>query len=344
MKKSVRAYIYDPQSIRRACYTSYAGKSKKQRRKKEVTEVMDNIDDFIEDALNEIKSGTYEVGEYRHFDLHDKKKKRRISVQPYKHRCIQNVYKDAVEPIVVNQATDDMCAGLPKRGVTAKEKRWSVVNKVQRLIRSSKYTHIWQGDISGFYYNIRNVVVMKSLERKISDKEALRLIRQHVMAQKDLAIGDPMSHLIASLVISQLVRHLKSLGAVLVNYADDFIVFSDDEFKLKRIATAAQKFAITKLRLRFKPYQIRRIDKGPFRFCGFVYYPNGKVFLLSRTKKRYIRTRHKARSLASYNGMLLACNSRNLRKKVEQFDNYKRNAKTTYSFRGKENEGRPAYR
>ena len=344
MKKSVRAYIYDPQSMRRACYTSYAGKSKRQRRKKEVTEVMDNIDDFIEEALNEIKSGTYEVGKYRHFDLHDKKKKRRISVQPYKHRCIQNVYKDAVEPIVVNQATDDMCAGLPKRGVTAKEKRWSVVKKVQRLIRSSKYTHIWQGDISGFYYNIRNVVVMKSLERKISDKEALRLIRQHVMAQKDLAIGDPMSHLIASLVISQLVRHLKSLGAVLVNYADDFIVFSDDEFKLKRIAAAAQKFAITKLRLRFKPYQIRRIDKGPFRFCGFVYYPNGKVFLLSRTKKRYIRTRHKARSLASYNGMLLACNSRNLRKKVEQFDNYKRNAKTTYSFRGKENEGRPAYR
>ena len=81
MKKSVRAYIYDPQSMRRACYTSYAGKSKRQRRKKEVTEVMDNIDDFIEEALNEIKSGTYEVGEYRHFDLHEKKKKRRISVQ-----------------------------------------------------------------------------------------------------------------------------------------------------------------------------------------------------------------------------------------------------------------------
>lgn len=334
MKKSVRAYIYDPQSMRRACHTSYEGKSKRQRRKKEVTEVMDNLDDFIEDALNEIKSGTYEVGEYRHFDLHDKKKKRRISVLPYKHRCIQNVYKDAIEPIVVNQATDDMCAGLPKRGVTAKDKRWSVVNKVQRLMRSSKYTHIWQGDISGFYYNIRNVIVMKLLERKVRDREALRLIRQHIMAQKDLAIGDPISHLIASLVISQLVRHLKSLWAVLVNYADDFIVFSDDEFKLKRIAAAAQKFAITKLRLRFKPYQIRRIDKGPFRFCGFVYYPNGKVFLLSRTKKRYIRTRHMARSLASYNGMLMACNARNLRKKVEQFDNYKKNAKTTNSLCG----------
>lgn len=344
MKKSVRAYIYDPQSMRRACYTSYAGKSKRQRRKKEVTEVMDNIDDFIEEALNEIKSGTYEVGEYRHFDLHDKKKKRRISVQPYKHRCIQNVYKDAVEPIVVNQATDDMCAGLPKRGVTAKDKRWSVVNKVRRLMRSSKYTHIWQGDISGFYYNIRNVVVMKLLERKVRDREALRLIRQHIMAQKDLAIGDPISHLIASLVISQLVRYLKSLGATLVNYADDFLVFSDDEHKLKRLAAAAQKFAVTKLRLRFKPYQIRRIDKGPFRFCGYVYYPNGKVFLLSRTKKRYIRTRHKARSQASYNGMLMACNARHLRKKVEQYDNYKKHAKTTNALCRQEDKSRPAYR
>lgn len=337
MRKSTRAYIYNASHLYDACHTSYEGKSEKQRQKPEVMAVMQDVDGFSKKVLGEIFSGEYRVGEYSHFKLRDKKKERDISVLPYKDRCVQNLYKAAVEPLIINQATDDMCAGLPLRGVTASDPRWSVVKKIQHIMRSSHAVYMWQADICKFYDNIHNVLVMKQLERLVSDKVVLSLLRAHIMKQRRLAIGDPISHLIASLMIAPLVRFLKERGAILVNYADDFFVVAPTKHELVRLAKDAKSFAATKLRLHFKPYQIRRIDAAPFRFCGFVFHPNGKVFLLSDTKKKYVRTRHKASSLASYNGMLQVCNSRHLRKKVEKFDNNKKhhkNEKATYAFCG----------
>lgn len=335
MKKSTRAYIYNLRHLHDACYTSYDGKSAQQRQKPEVVEVMEHIDDFAKDTLKSIMAGTYRVGAYRHFRLRDKKKERDISVLPYGDRCVQNLYKGAVEPLIVNQATDDMCAGLPGRGVTSSTARWCVVRKVQHLLRSSKAVFMWQGDISKFYDNIRNVLVMRELERIITDKVVLSLLREHLMQQRKLAIGDPISHLIASLMMAPLVRYLKANGAIIVNYADDFLGVAETEEEMYRIAKLADKYAIKHLRLHFKPYQIRRIDLAPFRFCGYVYHPNGKVSLAKDTKKKYIRSRHKKRSLASYNGMLLVCNSRHLRKKVERYDNNKKRPihdQTTHTF------------
>ena len=334
-KRSIRSYIYDRANLREACYVSYQGKSARQRRKAEVRAVMDDLETFVERKNGEIRSGTYRVGDYRHFHLKDRKKRRRISVLPYGDRSVQNLYKSGIEPVIVNQATDDMCAGLPGRGVTASEAKWCVVLKVQRILRTDEAVWMWQGDIRKFYDSIRNVIVMKQLERIISDKVVLELVREHVMKQRELAIGDPFSHLLASLVIAPLVRYMKANGATVVNYADDFWCVARTKEEIYRIKNMAERFAVTRLRLHFKPSQVRRIDAAPFRFCGFVFYPNGKVFLCSDTKKRYVKSRHRRRSVASYNGMLICCNSRHLRKKVEMNDNNrKRHGKGTDTLRG----------
>lgn len=320
-KRSIRAYIYDIGNIIDACHVSYRGKSQRQRQRAEVRKVMDDTFAFATKVRGKIVGGTYKVGDYRHFELKDRKKKRNISVLPYADRCVQNDYKGGIEPVIINQATDDMCAGLPGRGVTSSIDKWCVVRKVQRIMRTDKAVWMWQGDISKFYDSIHNVIVMKELERIVSDKEVLSLMREHVMKQGELAIGDPMSHLLASLVIAPLVRYLKANGATLVNYADDFWCVAETREEMYRIKKLAEEYAVTHLRLHFKPSQVRRIDAAPFRFCGYVFYPNGKVLLCSDTKKKYVRTRHKERSKASYNGMLLCCNSRHLRKKVEMNDN-----------------------
>ena len=320
-RQSIRGYIYDVGHLIEACHTSYENKSQHQRRKPEVRAVMDDTLSFATAKLAEITGDTYRVGDYRHFPLRDRKKVRPISVLPYADRCVQNLYKGGVEPVIINQATDDMCAGLPGRGVTSSEARWCVVRKVRNIMKKDGAVWMWQGDISKFYDNISNVIVMRELERIVTDKVVLALLREHVMKQSNLAIGDPISHLIASLVIAPLVRHLKAHGATLVNYADDFWCVAPTREEAYRIKRLAEKYAVTHLRLHFKPSQVRRIDAGPFCFCGFVFHPNGKVFLSSETKRRYVKSRHKKRSRASYNGMLLMCNSRHLRKKVEMYDN-----------------------
>lgn len=320
-RQSIRAYIYDVGHLIEACHTSYENKSPRQKQKPEVRAVMDDVVAFSVGMNKEIINGTYHPGDYRKFSLKDRKKVRMISVLPYCDRSVQNLYKGGVEPVIINQTTDDMCAGLPGRGVTASEARWCVVRKVRNIMKKDGAVWMWQGDISKFYDNIRNIIVLRELERIVTDKVVLALLREHIMKQSNLAIGDPISHLIASLVISPLVRDLKAHGATLVNYADDFLCVAPTREEAYRIKRLAEKYAVTHLRLHFKPSQVRRIDDGPFRFCGFVFHPNGKVFLSSETKRRYVKSRHKKRSRASYNGMLLVCNSRHLRKKVEMYDN-----------------------
>lgn len=320
-RQSIRAYIYDVGHLIEACHTSYENKSQRQKQKPEVRAVMDDVVSFSVRMNKEIVDGTYHPGDYRKFNLKDRKKVRAISVLPYCDRSVQNLYKGGVEPVIINQTTDDMCAGLPGRGVTASEARWCVVRKVRNIMRKDGAVWMWQGDISKFYDNISNVIVMRELERIVTDKVVLGLLREHIMKQGNLAIGDPISHLIASLVIAPLVRELKANGATLVNYADDFWCAAPTREEAYRIKRIAEKYAVTHLRLHFKPSQVRRIDAGPFRFCGFVFHPSGKVFLTSETKRRYVRMRHRSRSVASYNGMLLACDSRHLRKKVEMYDN-----------------------
>ena len=99
-KKSIRSYIYDKANLREACYVSYQGKSARQRRKAEVRAVMDDLETFVERKNGEIRSGTYRVGDYRHFLLKDRKKRRRISVLPYGDRGVQNLYKAGIEPVI----------------------------------------------------------------------------------------------------------------------------------------------------------------------------------------------------------------------------------------------------
>ena len=142
MRKSTRAYIYDSSNLTEACHVSYRGKSQRQRQKAEVRVIMDDIPAFCEQTMAQIHSGTYHVGQYRHFPLRDRKKVRYISVLPQSDRCVQNLYKGAFEPLVLRQVTDDMCAGLPGRGVTARDPRWSVVTKMRRAIRSSQCVYI----------------------------------------------------------------------------------------------------------------------------------------------------------------------------------------------------------
>ena len=63
-----------------AVYDSYTAKSSRQRAKREVIEVMADVDGFCQRKQMELASGCYHVGGYRHFRLRDKKKERDMKI------------------------------------------------------------------------------------------------------------------------------------------------------------------------------------------------------------------------------------------------------------------------
>jgi len=319
MKKSTREYILNPWNLRNAVLKSYRRKTKRQREKREVKEVMDNFWSFVEATNKELVDGTYRVGEYRHFVIHDKKD-RNVSVLPYKDRCVQNLVKDAIEPIIMNKMTDDMYGGLPKRGIVTKRGNRSMTRRMRSIVSSGKYGWYWMGDIKKFYDSLNNAVIMKRVERCIHDPFTVGLIRQFVWAQPTLAIGDPFSHLLANLCMSDLVRYIKCKypECEIVNFADNIIVFAKSKDEANNVGKDARSFAATKLRLHFHDGDHSApIDTiNGIHFCGRVYFTNGKVKLRKGTKENISRAKDKPLSTASYKGILCSANCKHLSKVI----------------------------
>lgn len=152
MKKSTRDYILNPFNLRRAVLKLYMAKSKRQREKQEVQDVMNNLLNWVCITSEELRNGTYKVGDYRHFVIHDKKD-RNISVLPYKDRCVQSLVKDAIEPVILKKITDDMYGGLPGRGIVTKNHNRSVTRRMRRIVTSGRYSSYWMGDIEKVRYS-----------------------------------------------------------------------------------------------------------------------------------------------------------------------------------------------
>ena len=307
-----------------AVYDSYMAKSSRQRAKREVVEVMADVDGFCQRKQRELTNGGYHVGDYRHFRLKDKKKERDISVLPYEDRCVQNAIKDAIEPLLLRQMNDDMMGGLPDCGVLARDKRHQVVARMRVLMNNRSLKYCLQGDIKKFYDHVDNVISMRFIERQVTDKRTRAIIRQHLFNQKRLAIGDPFSHLIANLNMSVIIRKAKKLygdSIKVVNFADDFIAFSKDKTILNALRKDMQQWAKA-MRLHYKRMYVRPVDGQDIIFCGYK-FGRGYVHLTQRTKKRYVKARHKERSMGSYQGIIGVADTKHLKLKVQINDNNK---------------------
>lgn len=311
-----------------AVYDSYAAKSNRQRKKREVAEVMADVDGFCHRKQTELSEGSYHVGDYRHFLLKDKKKERDISVLPYEDRCVQNAIKYAIEPLLLRQMNDDMMGGLPGCGVLASDKRHQVVARMRVLLNDSSLRYCLQGDIKKFYDHVDNIISMRLIERQVKDKRTLAVIRQHLFNQKKLAIGDPFSHLIANLNMSVIIRKAKEKYGkriALVNFADDFIAFSRDKKTLENLRRDMRIWA-RQMRLHYKPMYVRPIDAKPVKkyqpiiFCGYQ-FGRGYVHLTQATKKRYVKARHKERSMGSYQGIISVADTKHVKLKIQINDN-----------------------
>lgn len=320
MKKSTWTSVTT--GLHTATYNSYAAKSSRQRRKREVAAVMSDVEGFCQRKSSELKAGTYKVGNYRHFRLRDKKKERDISVLPYEDRCVQNAIKDAIQPLILHHMTDDMLGGLPGCGVLASDKRHQVVARMRFLMNDRSLMYYLQGDVSKFYDNVDNIISMRLIERQVKDPRTLAVIRQHLFNQKRLAIGDPFSHLIANMNMSVIIRKAKEKygrSIRLVNFADDFIAFSKDKETLNALRRDMRKWA-KEMRLHYKRMYVRPVDGQDIIYCGYK-FGRGYVHLTQRTKKRYVKARHKSRSMGSYQGIISVADTRHLKEAIQIKDN-----------------------
>ena len=187
----------------------------------------------------------------------------------------------------------------------------NAVRQVHSLLNTG-HTEVIDADLSGYFDTIPHAELMKSLSRRISDRQVLRLIkmwlettveeiddrgRKHrTTRNKDegrgCPQGAPISPLLSNLSVRRFILGWKTLGhqqrlrAKVVNYADDFVICchgtAAEAMQVMRSMMSSLKLTVNETKTR-----LCRLPDESFDFLG---YTIGRCYS-PRTGRAYIGTR-----------------------------------------------------
>jgi group II intron reverse transcriptase/maturase len=185
------------------------------------------------------------------------------------------------------------------------------VQQVHALLNRG-FTEVVDADLSGYFDSIPHTELMKSVARRVSDKQILHLIRMWLDAAveerdakgcvrrttqnrdtgRGTPQGAPLSPLLSNVYMRRFVLgwktlgHAKKLQAHIVNYADDFVICCR---KTGVAAMAAMREMMTRLRLTVNEQKTRHC-RVPEESFDFLSYTIGRCYR-SDTGRAYIGTR-----------------------------------------------------
>lgn len=191
------------------------------------------------------------------------------------------------------------------------------VQLVHSLLRSG-HSEVVDADLSGYFDSIPHSDLMRSVARRITDGNMLRLVKawlempveestsrgkqRRTTKNRDRGRGtpqgSPISPLLANLYMRRFVLGWKVLGherrlrARIVNYADDFVICcrgTADE----AMAAMRQIMAKLKLTVNETKTQVCRLPEETFDFLGYTF---GRLYS-TRTGRPYLGTRPSRKSI-----------------------------------------------
>ncbi len=251
--------------------------------------------DNIIQLHNDLASKTYKHDSYYAFHITDPKPRHihKATVRDrVLHRAIYRVLYPIFDPIFVS----DSFSCRKEKGTHEAMKRF---RKFSFQVTQNHTRTAWalKCDIKKFFANIDQVLLLRLLEARIADKQALWLFEKILESfdsgnlQKGLPLGNITSQLFANVYMNELdqfVKHQLKLKCYL-RYADDFLFLSEDKQALLNILPQVQDFLSEKLKLTVHPDKIvfKTLASG-IDFLGFVHFLNHRV-MRTTTRRRMMR-------------------------------------------------------
>jgi RNA-directed DNA polymerase len=238
---------------------------------------------------------------------------RPLGIPTVRDRVVQQACKIVIEPIFEANFQDSSYGFRPKRSA----------QQAVRAVKEALVMGWWvvDADIQSYFDSIDQELLMILLQRRISDRRMLKLIRQWLKAGvlEEGAVhisvmgtpqGGVISPLLANIYLHVLdmywAERYASLGK-LFRYADDFVIVCRTRREAER-ALQAVRSVMARLKLTLHPTKTRVVDMGRegFDFLGFHFHkmkfkktnkllpymwPSQKVMKVVRAKIRQITTR-----------------------------------------------------
>jgi len=236
---------------------------------------------------------------------------RPLGIPTIRDRVIQTAAKLVLEPIFEADFDDGAYGYRPGRSAT------DAIQDVHRLICRG-YTDVVDADLSKYFDTIPHADLLKSVARRISDRNVLWLVKQWLKAPIEERDGDGRRHmsggkgstrgtpqggvaspLLANIYMNRFLKHWRrsdrgtAFRAHIVNYADDFVILSQG---YAAEALAWTKAVVTKLGLSLneaktslKDARTERFDFLGYSFGPHCYQRNGKRYLGASPSEKSVK-------------------------------------------------------
>ena len=279
--------------------------------------LMDNIFSLHYDLLNH----TYKHGGYQQFKINDPKP-RLIHKATVRDRLLHHVVYRKLYPFFDKIFISDSYSCQNNKGTHRALNQFKKYAKIVSK-NNTKQCYILKCDIKKFFVSVDQTILIKILEKNISNKNVLNLLSEIISSFKPngLPLGNLTSQIFANVYLNEFDQFTKHKLKVkyYIRYADDFVVFLQNRKRLESLIPKIQEFLQNKLKLSLHPDKIfiKTIYSG-IDFLGWVNFENHRV-LRTKTKKRMlknIKNNPTAETITSYLGLLKHGNSGKIKNKL----------------------------
>lgn len=239
-------------------------------------------------------------------------KQRPLGIPTVRDRVVQTAAMLVLAPIFEADLQDEQYAYRPGRSAP------DALVHIQELVHAG-HREVIDADLSGYFDSIPHAELMKSVARRISDKNVLHLIKMWLIApveetdargrkqrttrNKDTGRGtpqgSPISPLLSNLYMRRFILGWKQLGherrlkAKIVNYADDFVICCRGTAE-KALTVMRNMMQRLKLTVNEEKTRRCRLPGETFDFLGYTFgrlwsHRTGGAYLGMRPSQKSLR-------------------------------------------------------
>ncbi len=272
------------------------------------------VDRWLGELRDEVRTGCYKPQPVRRVMIPKSSGvgQRPLGIPTIRDRVVQTAAKLTIEPIF--EADFDEAAHAYRPGRSALD----AIGKVHKAMDEG-CTEVVDADVSKYFDTIPHAKLMKCLARRISDHKMLRLLKAWLKAPveerdergnrrmsggKKATRGTPqggvVSPILANIYMHRFIKAFRRdgldrrYGAVLVNYADDFVILCRHDAQ-KILEQTRRWMASIGLTLNEEKTCIRNARRESFDFLGYTFGP----MYSPRTGGRYNGARPSKRAIAT---------------------------------------------